>query len=200
MTMTTELSFQTAVIEGYAAIFNEPDLNGDRIEPGAFGNRFSKIPMLYQHQVATPIGVWTQFTADSKGLFARGILCLDHSVAKDSYALICQGALTGLSIGFRVVAATKPNRGGSISRQQGGRIITKAELWEVSLVSFPMAVRARITNIGKSQRTLPTDPARAGSMQLGKRTNTNTVCAHTPQDVHQFTRTLDEATTILTST
>ncbi|MEO1675034.1 MAG: HK97 family phage prohead protease [Pseudomonadota bacterium] len=138
-----------APIEGYAAIFNTPDETGDSIAPTAFDDFFlgivipaaePRVSMLYQHKVDCPIGCWNAFRADKKGLFVRGVLLLGSSKAKDVLALVKGGALNGLSIGFRAQSFTR--------RADGGRHILKAQLWEVSIVTFPMASQARISSIG----------------------------------------------------
>lgn len=150
----------TATIEGYAARYHEPDLNGDIIEPGAFAkslrNRTAPVRMLYQHASDTPIGRWTGFRETSEGLVANGEILLSSAKARDVHALIIGGALDGLSIGYRTIRARKIPGG-------KGRRIVEAELWEVSIVTFPMAARARITHI-ESDGTEPSRkaPARPG--------------------------------------
>ncbi len=52
-------------------------------------------------------------------------------------ALVKAGALDGLSIGFRTVKA-RPDGTGRL------RVLTAVDLWEVSLVTFPMLPGARI--------------------------------------------------------
>jgi HK97 family phage prohead protease len=49
-------------------------------------------------------------------------------------------AVRGLSIGYRTRRATP--------RASGGRILTEIDLWEVSVVAFPMLRSAQITHIG----------------------------------------------------
>lgn len=133
-----------ADIEGYASVFHEPDLNGDRLAPGAFqktmANRRAPVRMLYQHAADTPIGRWTDFQEDRRGLFVRGELILSSQTAREVYALLSGGALDGLSIGYQTVRAKKavPN----------GRRILEADLWEISIVTFPMAPNARLTRVG----------------------------------------------------
>ncbi|MEL7489081.1 MAG: HK97 family phage prohead protease [Pseudomonadota bacterium] len=132
----------TAPIEGYASIFNAPDQNGDIIAPGAFAaslQQASPVRMLYQHAVEAPIGRWLTLREDARGLFVKGEIILSSDKAREVYALLEGGAIDGLSIGFQTVKAKKTN---------GGRLITKAALWEVSIVTFPMAPAARVTRLG----------------------------------------------------
>ena len=51
-------------------------------------------------------------------------------------ALIEAGAIDGLSIGYRTLKASKD--------AEGRRVLNEVELWEVSLVTFPMLPEARI--------------------------------------------------------
>jgi len=136
---------ETAVIEGYAALFNVEDMNGDVIAPGAFRKALaargvSDVRMLYQHAPEAPVGRWRRIEEDSRGLWAEGDIILASSSARDVYELIAGRAIDGLSIGFRTVKAADQRR---------GRRIIEADLWEVSIVTFPMAPGARIARIGE---------------------------------------------------
>ena len=146
-----------ADIEGYAAIFDEPDLNGDIIEPGAFdvtsANRASPVRMLYQHDANTPIGRWTSMTQTRRGLFVTGELLLSSQSAREVYSLLSGGALDGLSIGYQTVRSKKTNG-------RKGRRILEAQLWEISIVTFPMAPSARLTRIGAPRGERATADAR----------------------------------------
>src|SRR5437763_12967687 len=66
-------------VEGYASLFGEIDKARDMIMPGAFAQTLRlrtvrRIPMLFQHDPAEPIGVWLELFEDNRGLFARGRL------------------------------------------------------------------------------------------------------------------------------
>ena len=132
-------------IEGYAAIFGAPDLNGDIIVLGAFAASIARaakgsIKMLYQHAVDMPIGFWTELREDSRGLYAAGELHLGTTKGAEAYALIREQIVDGLSIGFRTRRAGPMN--------DGQRRLDEIDLWEISLVTFPMAPSARVTRIG----------------------------------------------------
>ena len=128
-------------ISGYASRFNEADLSGDIVQRGAFSAsllaRAGPFPMLFGHQTDTPIGVWDRVAEDGVGLFVAGRI-LD--TAQSARRLVESRAVSGLSIGYRTRRAT--------SRQSGGRLLTDIDLWEVSVVAFPMLRTARITTIG----------------------------------------------------
>ncbi len=136
-----------ADIEGYASVFHTSDMNGDIVAPGAFKasltRRAAPVRMLYQHAADTPIGRWISFVEDRRGLFVRGEIILSSPKAREVHALLRGGALDGLSIGYQAAKARK----GPL----GARRITEADLWEVSIVTFPMASAARITHIGPAR-------------------------------------------------
>lgn len=131
-------------IEGYAAIFQETDLSGDSIKNGAFSKtlihaRQNDVKMLYQHKTDEPIGCWTSIFENQKGLYACGQIFTDTQRGHEIWTLIRGGALDGLSIGFQTEKARK---------QKLFREILEVRLWEISIVTFPMAPSARILKIG----------------------------------------------------
>src|SRR5688572_22360492 len=83
-------------IRGYASLFGVADLAGDRIEPGAFRASLARrgarrVRLLWQHDPARPIGVWTRLAEDRTGLFAEGRLALDTEGGREAFALIEAG-------------------------------------------------------------------------------------------------------------
>lgn len=130
---------------GYASIFGLPDLGNDIIEKGAFTKslsirKSSGVRMLWQHDAAEPIGVWTDIREDARGLYVEGRLAKGVARAREALELMRAGGLDGLSIGFRTVKARKDAR-------TGLRHIVEADLWEISVVTFPMLPQARINNL-----------------------------------------------------
>jgi hypothetical protein len=61
----------------------------------------TKPVMLWSHDPAAIIGVWTETREDEKGLFVRGQLVVSTPRGREAYDLLKAGALNGLSIGFR---------------------------------------------------------------------------------------------------
>lgn len=125
----------SALIEGYASLFGVADLSGDTVAPGAFAASIAErgaegLRFLYQHDAEEPIGIFRDAHEDSVGLFVRAEINLETQRGHEAMSLLVQGALTGLSIGFNVVEA---ERSGAASR-----LLTEIDLWEVSLVTFPM--------------------------------------------------------------
>ncbi|PWL19034.1 HK97 family phage prohead protease [Falsochrobactrum shanghaiense] len=136
---------------GYASVFGLPDLGNDVIERGAFAQSLQKrkssgVRMLWQHDAAEPIGVWTALREDARGLYVEGRLAKGVARAREALELMRSGGLDGLSIGFRTIRARKDAR-------TGLRHILEADLWEISVVTFPMLPQARVSTI-KAQ--LPT--------------------------------------------
>ena len=102
--------------EGYASLFGVPDGAGDRVAPGAFAASLRRrgagdVRMLYQHFSHAPIGVWEEIAEDARGLYVRGRLSSEVEQARDIRALLADGALNGLSIGFRTVRAKREAKG-----------------------------------------------------------------------------------------
>jgi HK97 family phage prohead protease len=138
------------VISGYASHFGAVDQGNDVVAPGAYtaslealARKGARVKMLWQHNPAEPIGIWDEVREDEKGLWVKGRLLESVGKGREAKALIEAGAIDGLSIGYRTKKATK--------NAAGQRLLTELELWEVSLVTFPMLPSARIT--GKSDDT-----------------------------------------------
>jgi len=130
-------------ISGYASLFGRKDLGGDIVRRGAFAASLlslkdSKLPMLFSHETKEPIGVWHRMFEDATGLFVCGDIFLGTKQADRTARLVRLGALGGLSIGYRTVRSKALNP---------GRELNELELWEVSIVAFPMLRAARITQI-----------------------------------------------------
>lgn len=154
---TLEANPTTGELEGYASTFGGVDSYGDRIAPGAFTatlaawrrkGRFP--PMLVQHGGlmlgdgdGLPVGVWTDMREDDRGLQVKGrLIGLDTDRGRHLLEALQTKALDGLSIGFRAVEA-EPARG-----EQGvKRVLTRVDLVEVSLVTFPANEDARVTAV-----------------------------------------------------
>ncbi|MCK0166895.1 HK97 family phage prohead protease [Jannaschia sp. S6380] len=132
-----------ARIAGYASLFGVEDTGRDVVEAGAYCDSLARISaegrrvkMLWQHDPACVIGVWEEVREDARGLFVKGRLLPGVEKAREAAELIEAGALDGLSIGYTVRRAVKDN--------QGRRLLKELELWEVSLVTFPMLPSARV--------------------------------------------------------
>lgn len=133
-----------ARIEGYASLFDLADQGGDVVQPGAYGASLARmraegrqVKMLWQHDPAQPIGVWDEVGEDARGLWVKGRLLADVRRGREAMALVAAGAVDGLSIGYRTLRAERDGK--------GRRLLAELDLWEVSLVTFPMLPQARVS-------------------------------------------------------
>ena len=130
---------------GYASVFGAVDLGKDTIERGAFRRSLAErgaegVRMLFQHDPSEPIGAWTTIREDQRGLYVEGVLADGVARAREVHQLLKNAALDGLSIGFRTVRART-------DAKSGVRRILEADLWEISVVTFPMQPLARVQNV-----------------------------------------------------
>lgn len=150
---------------GYGSIFGNMDGGGDMIERGAFKETLAQWeakgklpPMLLQHggffgsvDDALPIGKWISMEENAKGLKVEGELyALGTERGTYIYEGLKAGTLDGLSIGYRVKAqrnGTKP--------EEPRRTLTAIDLVELSVVTFPMNDKARVSAV-KAIETLET--------------------------------------------
>lgn len=130
---------------GYASVFNEVDLGNDVVAPHAFTASLARrgprrIRMLFQHNPDEPIGVWERIEETTHGLKVSGRITTAAARGREVLELMRAGAVDGLSIGFRTVRARQ-------DAATGARRILEADLWEISVVTFPMQESARIESV-----------------------------------------------------
>lgn len=135
----------TGRFSGYASLFDAVDLGRDTIRRGAFSKALAKrgasgVRMLFQHDPNQPIGRWLAIAEDGRGLRVEGQLAPGVARAREIHELMAGGALDGLSIGFQTVKART-------DRKSGVREIIEADLWEISIVTFPMLPEARVSAV-----------------------------------------------------
>lgn len=119
--------FSQGKVQGLAASYDNVDSHGETFAPGAFTETLTsgrQVAMLLHHDPKRPVGRWDSLREHSKGLDVAGSLALDVPDGQEAYALTKAGALTGLSVGF-------------VRKEGRGSVITKAELYEISLVAVP---------------------------------------------------------------
>src|SRR3569623_677800 len=129
-------------VEGYASLFGEVDQARDMVMPGAFTQTLQnrglrRIPMLFQHDPSEPVGIWLELREDWRGLWARGRLIPEVARGREQLALEREGAIDGMSIGYRTVR-------GRIDPKSRFRRRYQAELWEVAFGTFPLLTGARV--------------------------------------------------------
>ncbi|HTN60263.1 MAG TPA: HK97 family phage prohead protease [Devosia sp.] len=140
---------EDGTFEGYGSVFGNLDSYGEIVEPGAFVKSLARHAkekstplMLWQHNPDYPIGVWDELAEDSKGLFGKGRLLMGVQKAEEAHILMKNGAIRGLSIGYREV---------KVEPDGNNRRLKELDLYEISPVSFPANRRAGITAV-KSER------------------------------------------------
>ena len=151
---------------GYASLFGVADGAGDVVAPGAFAKSLrarglDRIRMLYQHFAHEPIGIWEDIREDTRGLYVRGRLTTEIERGRDVLALLNDGALNGLSIGFKTQRARR-------DPATGARVLLDVELWEVSVVTFPLLDGSAVTAIG-AKATTPAEIIRSATKRIGSR-------------------------------
>ena len=128
----------TTRFAGYAAIFDRVDRGGDVVRPGAFARAVAAgpagVPLLWQHQAGQPIGRIESIAEDARGLRVIARLSDTSATGREAAALLRDGAVRGLSFGYRVREATR-----GLHRE-----LRDLDLVEVSLVTFPMQPKATV--------------------------------------------------------
>lgn len=140
----------TGVFEGYASLFGKRDQQGDVVMAGAFAQSLrtkgpEQVRMLFQHNPSEPVGTWIDVVERPRGLWVRGRLNLKVQRGAELLALLESGGLDGLSIGFKTIRARN-------DRATGTRQLLNIDLWEISLVTFPMLDGARVSTVKSAAR------------------------------------------------
>ncbi len=126
---------------GHASLFGREDLSGDVVERGAFAASLARrgaerVKLLFQHDPHEPVGRFLSIEEDGRGLAVVGEVTAETRRGREVMSLMRAGILDGLSIGFRTVRS-RQERGGAIRR------LLEIDLWEISIVTFPMLPEAR---------------------------------------------------------
>jgi HK97 family phage prohead protease len=126
---------------GLGAVYNNIDLGGDLILPGSFtktiAEKGGRVPLLMGHDSKMPIGV-ANLSDSPQGLVVAGKLVLEADGSRSAYALLKEGVIRGLSIGYDTLKSKMVD---------GVRHLSELKLWEISLTPFPMNPDALITSV-----------------------------------------------------
>ena len=138
---------EDGLFSGYASVFEEIDSYRDIVKRGAFEKTLAEseskgraVPILWQHDAAKPIGVYTELKEDEHGLYVEGQLNMDVQQAREALSLLRQKALSGISIGYNSVRY-------DMDVKSGVRRLYELKLYEASLVTFPACDGARVTDV-----------------------------------------------------
>lgn len=142
--------------EGFASAFGNIDLGGDVVVAGAFTASLQKRKpkLLWQHEMEDVLGVFEAVAETTEGLKVTGKMPkADTLVSGRVIPQMKVGAVDSMSIGFSL----EPD---GFYMKDGIRYITKAELWEISLVTIPMNPQAMVTDMKRATpfRDLPLAP------------------------------------------
>lgn len=138
-------------IKGFASTFNNIDLGGDRVLPGAFKRTLSQnkgeVMVLADHVFYDQIG-WGVFARETdKGLEVEAEIDLENQKGREKYNLAkmaskMEKATMGLSIGYQAVKFDFEEEG-----EQMIRNLKEVKLFEYSLTAMPMNPEAVITDV-----------------------------------------------------
>lgn len=138
---------EDGTFSGYGSVFGVEDSYGEAVAKGAFGDTLAALkkngrtlPILWQHQGATPIGNWTSLAEDDTGLAGDGQLWLAEAPqAQLAYRGMKTKSITGLSIGYYVKAY-------EVTEVDDDYLITltAVDLVEISVVTSPANDEARV--------------------------------------------------------
>lgn len=132
---------ESGEFEGYVAVTGNQDKYDDVIDPGAFKKTNAEndtFPLLWQHDPKQPIGVLKNIEEDQHGEYVEGDLNLETQKGREAYSLLKQGAIKGLSIGYKTIKDVI---------EDGIRRIKELKLMEGSIVTFPANPQATIQSV-----------------------------------------------------
>jgi uncharacterized protein len=139
--------------KGYASVFGNVDSYREIVAAGAFAESLKRIkasgdplPVLWQHRSGEPIGGSDVLAEDDRGLKVEGFLLKDSIPrAAEAHALMKRRIVRGLSIGYYVEAD-------SFDEKKGIRTLTKLDLVEYSIVTFPANDQATVDEVKAAAR------------------------------------------------
>lgn len=172
-------------VEGWLVTYGQQNGNGYLWFPGAGQTALAQrlgagrsLPMGFQHHAAAPltvIGKWTEAQASREGIYGKGVVS-DTQAGTDAATLLLDGAVDGISVGFREIEdGTRFLGPGDIVAHDTpyGRFEYKAEDWmlafldveiyEASIVHNPADARALVERLTQSASLL----AKAGRAMPG---------------------------------
>ena len=154
-TKTFELKFKASddgIIEGYFSTYDEtPDSYGDIIKPGAFTETIEKreasghpFPLCFNHDFSSIIGAVDSVEDTEKGPFIKAHF-LDTQLAQDVRKMLQSGAIYQFSFAYDVLGWERPT---DAQQKQGiFNILTKLEVFEISVVTVPANQNAVVTEV-----------------------------------------------------
>ena len=145
-----EVNEEEGIFEGYASTFTDiPDAYGDVVDKGAFKKTIkenrNRIKILWNHDVFEPIGKPIELSEDETGLFVKGKLTLGVQRAKEVLALMKDGVINEMSIGYQTITEKLVD---------GVRHLKEVKLFDVSPVTFAANPTAQVLDVKNIERSI----------------------------------------------
>ena len=149
-------------ISGFFSTYDKtPDSYGDIIEPGAFTETFKKreesghpFPLCFNHDFSAVIGAVDSVKDTEKGPYIEAHF-LDTQLAQDVRKMLQSGAIYQFSFAYDVLGAREPDE----EEKKAGveNVLTKVEVYEVSVVTVPANQNAVATEVKAGRRNRKSD-------------------------------------------
>ena len=126
-------------VTGYASVFGVKDTYGDIVRRGAFVSaieNYSRIKLLYQHDLDKPIGKFVELREDDKGLFFKAKIS-KTTLGKDAIIMLQDGVLEEFSFGYYTKKSVW-------DEENETRELLEVELIEISLVTRAANEHAKV--------------------------------------------------------
>jgi HK97 family phage major capsid protein/HK97 family phage prohead protease len=152
------------IIEGIAST-PTPDRIGDVVVPEGMDFKLP-FPFLYQHNSRQPIGTVMAAKVTKEGMSVRVQIARAGVAAfiDEAWALIKEGLIRGLSIGFRSLEE-------SWDKTLNGYRYLRTEILELSAVTIPANAEASITAVKSASQALAASGRRSATVQIDYQTN-----------------------------
>lgn len=153
---------ETGKIAGFFSTYDkEPDSYGDIIEPGAFTDTLAKraetghpFPLCWNHDFSEVIGACDSIEDTEKGPYVEAHF-LDTQKAQDVRKAVQSGAVWQYSFAYDVLDRRDP----TAEEKAAGitNVLTKVDLFEVSVVTVPANQNAVVTEVKAGRRNRKAD-------------------------------------------
>jgi len=133
---------EKGVFVGHASVWDVIDDYGECVDRGAFKKTIKEtkhFPICWSHDLYQPMGI-SFGEEDDIGLKTEGHLNMDVQLAREKRSLMIQGAINGLSIGFKTVKD-------GFDKVTGIRHLKEIRLYEISPCVFQACPGALIEEV-----------------------------------------------------
>lgn len=153
---------ETGKIAGFFSTYDkEPDSYGDIIAPGAFTETLAKraetghpFPLCWNHDFSEVIGACDSIEDTEKGPYVEAHF-LDTQKAQDVRKAVQSGAVWQYSFAYDVLERRDPTEEEKAAGVEN--VLTKVDLFEVSVVTVPANQNAVVTEVKAGRRNRKSD-------------------------------------------